>query len=483
MSEINENDSTTSTKSVLSNVAADCLGKVLVKAQFKEDIRRVPIHNEDITYDELVLMMQRVFRGQLKQDDDIVIKYQDEDGDMVTIFDSADLSFAITYCRVLRLKIIVKEKAKDSKEDVVAQLKNIGIREIRQELKELRDRANRLLDILDAEVENKNVVDKSNSSADVEKSADNKLKLNGPSSFIGNEQQSSLGGQPQQQHHGVPNTAQTGNQQSMLNQQPSLPSSGPSHSLPQLNQQHSSNVAGTLQQHSQPQPQPSNLQHHTQGPPLPNQGQMLSGNVQHSTISSGHPQQPGIPGQQLPPLPASAGLSANAPQIPPPSGGQQLPPSGGHPQSVMQSGGGYPPSSPSNFPNYQSGYSNQGQYMVGYPATSAASYSRPGPPQTGVPPPTGAPPAGSQPPPPMQQSQQQPSQQPSHQTPQQQSFQSYQQNPSAVGMPPISAPSMDQSYHPPPPGSNASYNQYRIPTTGQTTGNMYARPQTQMGYK
>lgn len=38
----------------------------------------MPIHNEDITYDELVLMMQRIFRGQLKPEDDIGIKYQDE---------------------------------------------------------------------------------------------------------------------------------------------------------------------------------------------------------------------------------------------------------------------------------------------------------------------------------------------------------------------------------------------------------------------
>jgi protein TFG len=49
-----------------------------LQAQLKDDIRRVPIHNEEITYDELVLMMQRVFRGQLKPEDDILIKYKDE---------------------------------------------------------------------------------------------------------------------------------------------------------------------------------------------------------------------------------------------------------------------------------------------------------------------------------------------------------------------------------------------------------------------
>ena len=43
-----------------------------------DDIRRVPIHNEDITYDELVLMMQRVFRGKLTTTDDVLLKYKDE---------------------------------------------------------------------------------------------------------------------------------------------------------------------------------------------------------------------------------------------------------------------------------------------------------------------------------------------------------------------------------------------------------------------
>lgn len=56
----------------------DLSGKLIIKVQLGDDIRRIPIHNEDITYDELVLMMQRVFRGKLNNDDDILIKYKDE---------------------------------------------------------------------------------------------------------------------------------------------------------------------------------------------------------------------------------------------------------------------------------------------------------------------------------------------------------------------------------------------------------------------
>ncbi|GBM18373.1 Protein TFG [Araneus ventricosus] len=56
----------------------DLSGKLIIKAQLGDDIRRIPIHNEDITYDELVLMMQRVFRGKLNADDEVLIKYRDE---------------------------------------------------------------------------------------------------------------------------------------------------------------------------------------------------------------------------------------------------------------------------------------------------------------------------------------------------------------------------------------------------------------------
>ncbi len=56
----------------------DLSNKLIIKAQLGDDIRRIPIHNEDITYDELVLMMQRVFRGKLKNTDEVTIKYKDE---------------------------------------------------------------------------------------------------------------------------------------------------------------------------------------------------------------------------------------------------------------------------------------------------------------------------------------------------------------------------------------------------------------------
>ena len=66
----------------------DLTGKLIIKAKLGDDIRRIPIHNEDITYDELILMMQRLFKGNLDPKDEVILKYKDEDGDLITINDN-----------------------------------------------------------------------------------------------------------------------------------------------------------------------------------------------------------------------------------------------------------------------------------------------------------------------------------------------------------------------------------------------------------
>ena len=118
----------------------DMTGKVIIKASLGDDIRRIPIHNDDLTYDELVLMMQRVFRGVLDPEEELLLKYKDEDGDLVTIMDNSDLSFAIQYCRVFRLTIICGSEAEKK---AVA----VG-HEVTKELREIRDRVNKLIDIV-----------------------------------------------------------------------------------------------------------------------------------------------------------------------------------------------------------------------------------------------------------------------------------------------------------------------------------------------
>lgn len=121
---------------------ANQAGRLVIKAALGEDIRCIPIHNEDITYDELVLMMQRVFRGKVNTGDEVLIKYKDEDGDLVTIFDSSDLTYAIHCSKTLRLTLFVNSQPK--------QLTSEEARNMRRELQDIRNRINQLLDGLDA---------------------------------------------------------------------------------------------------------------------------------------------------------------------------------------------------------------------------------------------------------------------------------------------------------------------------------------------
>uniref|UniRef100_A0A8C7RNL0 Trafficking from ER to golgi regulator n=1 Tax=Oncorhynchus mykiss TaxID=8022 RepID=A0A8C7RNL0_ONCMY len=123
------------------NGQLDLSGKLIIKAQLGDDIRRIPIHNEDITYDELVLMMQRVFRGKLQSNDEVTIKYKDEDDDLITIFDSSDLSFAIQCSRILKLTLFVNGQPRP--------LESSQVKYLRRELIELRNKVNSLLDSLE----------------------------------------------------------------------------------------------------------------------------------------------------------------------------------------------------------------------------------------------------------------------------------------------------------------------------------------------
>ncbi|RXM33630.1 Protein TFG [Acipenser ruthenus] len=99
------------------NGQLDLSGKLIIKAQLGDDIRRIPIHNEDITYDELVLMMQRVFRGKLQSNDEVTIKYKDEVNGQPRPLESNQVKY------------------------------------LRRELIELRNQVNRLLDSLEPPVE------------------------------------------------------------------------------------------------------------------------------------------------------------------------------------------------------------------------------------------------------------------------------------------------------------------------------------------
>merc|ERR1711935_1191392 len=99
---------------------------LVLKTELNGDLRRIPLHNDFLTFDELHLMLCRVYQAELTDDDKL--KYMDEDGDWVTIADSADLNFALESIRqrgVNTLKVRIGGAQCGMPDEIVTELKSI----------------------------------------------------------------------------------------------------------------------------------------------------------------------------------------------------------------------------------------------------------------------------------------------------------------------------------------------------------------------
>ncbi|KAG0262420.1 hypothetical protein DFQ27_002346 [Actinomortierella ambigua] len=70
---------------------------------------RVPIAQVP-TYNELCFMAQRLYKKHLSNNlDNLILRYEDDDGDLITILDDADITHAITLSELLKLSVNDKE--------------------------------------------------------------------------------------------------------------------------------------------------------------------------------------------------------------------------------------------------------------------------------------------------------------------------------------------------------------------------------------
>jgi len=389
----------------------DMTGKLIIKASLGDDIRRIPIHNDDLTYDELVLMMQRVFRGVLDPEEELLLKYKDEDGDLITIMDNSDLSFAIQYCRVLRLTIIV------GVEDSQKKTGNAG-KEVTKELREIRDRVNKLLDMLTDSSKGKGPSDDKGGDPAEVLVADEAVGQAGQVSQVENREFDPLGQEQAQPESPAVTTAATGDATTAF---PASQQSTDSSSFPAGNYQvpdlssftptDASSVAG-YQHYSAPpsggclettassagyQPPPSlapstsaypgaspSLASFSSGYPVTTASQVLPPSGYSSTTSAHAPPtntfQPQATGYQattsttLPPSTPSY-PSAGYPTQPPPNANFPRPSS--IPSTVSPASYAYPSPQPHYSPYHQPNYPSSP--AAGYPTQSPNPYSR-GPP-------------------------------------------------------------------------------------------------------
>lgn len=66
------------------------------------------------------------------------------DGDLITIFDSSDLSYAVQYSRVLKLTLFI-----NNVDNLGRLFHPLDVRQIQKELRRIRDQVMHLLDLID----------------------------------------------------------------------------------------------------------------------------------------------------------------------------------------------------------------------------------------------------------------------------------------------------------------------------------------------
>lgn len=125
------------------------VGKFVIKAQYGDDIRRFPIGQEVITLGELRSLLAKMFKFEAasngSNEEDIVIKYRDEDNDLVTVLDDNDLSFALQESPKRILKLLITYNNAEGLNVAAASGNVHSYRLIKEELVQIRDRCNKLL--------------------------------------------------------------------------------------------------------------------------------------------------------------------------------------------------------------------------------------------------------------------------------------------------------------------------------------------------
>ncbi|KAL9542010.1 hypothetical protein MBANPS3_008826 [Mucor bainieri] len=110
-------------------------GDIIVKCRFGNEIRRIPINGVP-SYDELCLMMYRVFKDDIKSSQDISLKYQDEEGDMISLLDDIDITHAISISNLLKVTVYDKSNQRP-KQHPASSTEVASLIEIRDRLDQL----------------------------------------------------------------------------------------------------------------------------------------------------------------------------------------------------------------------------------------------------------------------------------------------------------------------------------------------------------
>ena len=86
----------------------DLSAKLVFKVRLGNEIKKTLIHKEDVDKNELLLMVQRIFSGNINSNDELSIKYVDEEDDLITISNDSDVKLALQSGKTIKLVVSCK---------------------------------------------------------------------------------------------------------------------------------------------------------------------------------------------------------------------------------------------------------------------------------------------------------------------------------------------------------------------------------------
>ncbi|KAI9298127.1 hypothetical protein K502DRAFT_35555 [Neoconidiobolus thromboides FSU 785] len=360
---------------------------ISIKCKCGGEVRRVTIHNVP-TFDELLFLVHRLFRSRLPANlNNIVLKYIDEDNDLVSITDDIDINHAMAISNTI--KILVYDHEKNPFPELPAQLSNfysnnnkintLDFLEVRQEIRDINNKLDQLFHSLkkDVKSENNTKHDNTLSNSDMDQLLEgtNALKLGNASNNTSggpntNSQEASSLSKPQTSYPPIPQqSTYSDSPQISSNIQNSTPASTNQQSQYPLNQQQSA------------QHQPAQHQQNSYPP--------VQQSIPLNQVSIGQNQSPYPSSGQLPPKQGygQGSYYPSSHQSTPQSNPQAsapYPPQNSLPQQHHQSS--YPPISNNSTASAQYGHTSYPptpSHVSGYPPQSSG-YPSQVPPSPGV---------------------------------------------------------------------------------------------------
>jgi len=139
----------------------------VIKFYCDDEIKRIPMNRSlgELTYDELCVIVQRVWKSKLSTDiNNLILKYVDDEGDQICLESDIDISHALTFSTCLKVHVYDKETIPVNSKSLISNLtlEKKSLESIKKIVKNSRDTLNKIIEQLDkvnvdtAEVEDKN---------------------------------------------------------------------------------------------------------------------------------------------------------------------------------------------------------------------------------------------------------------------------------------------------------------------------------------